>query len=100
MSRRWAASSATLLNRSATPCRSAKDGLAVMINRREDDRSGISERYRLHYCRAFQIPADSYGDPATLAAPHVNGSARQTRAFDQARGADCGMDSWLPARPR
>lgn len=51
-----------------------KDGLAVMVHRWEDDRSGISERYRLHYCRAFQIPADSYGDPATLGGLHVNGS--------------------------
>ena len=55
----------------------ANDGLAIMINRWEDDRSGISERYRLHYCRAFQIPADSYGDPATLTAQHANGSARR-----------------------
>jgi hypothetical protein len=58
----------------------AKDGLAIMINRWEDDRSGISERYRLHYCRAFQIPADSYGDPATLAVPHANGSGRHDLA--------------------
>jgi hypothetical protein len=53
-----------------------KDCLAVMINRWENNRSGISERYRLHYCRAFQIPADSYGDPAKLAAPDANGSVR------------------------
>jgi hypothetical protein len=55
----------------------AKDGLTVMINRWEDNRSGISERYRLHYCRAFQIPAETYGDSAILGAPHANGSARR-----------------------
>lgn len=38
--------------------------LTVMIHRWENGRSGISERYRLHYCEAFQIPADSFGDPA------------------------------------
>lgn len=41
-----------------------KDCLVVMIYRWESDRSGISERYRLHYCRAFQIPVESFGTPA------------------------------------
>jgi hypothetical protein len=37
------------------------DCLTVMIYRWEDDRSGISERYRLHYCKAFQIPIEEFG---------------------------------------
>lgn len=40
------------------------DCLTVMIHRWENGRSGISERYRLHYCDAFQIPLDRFGDPA------------------------------------
>jgi len=35
--------------------------LIVMIYRWEDDRSGISERYRLHYCRALGIPPAEFG---------------------------------------
>jgi transcriptional regulator with XRE-family HTH domain len=35
--------------------------LVVMIYRWEDDRGGISERYRLHYCRALGIPAAEFG---------------------------------------
>ncbi len=37
------------------------DCLSVMIHRWEDDRSGISERYRLHFCKAFKIPIDEFG---------------------------------------
>jgi hypothetical protein len=37
------------------------DCLTVMIYRWEDDRSGISERYRLHYCRALGIPPAAFG---------------------------------------
>ena len=37
--------------------------LLVMIYRWEDDRSGISERSRLHYCRALGIPAADFGTP-------------------------------------
>lgn len=36
--------------------------LSVMIHRWEDDRSGISDRYRAHYCRAFGVPRESFGD--------------------------------------
>src|SRR5215469_8428614 len=41
------------------------DCLTVMIHRWEDDRSGISERYRLHYCKAFQIPIEEFGRSLT-----------------------------------
>src|SRR5262249_62028847 len=39
--------------------------LTVMSHRWEDDRSGISERYRLHYCKAFQIPIEEFGRSLT-----------------------------------
>jgi len=54
-----------------------KSCLTVMIHRWEDNRSGISERYRLHYCKAFQIPAARFGDPAALTAPHADDSGRR-----------------------
>lgn len=38
-----------------------KDSLVVMIRRWEDNRSGVTERYRLHYCAAFQIPVSQFG---------------------------------------
>lgn len=38
-----------------------KDCVLVMIHRWENNRSGISERYRLHYCHAFDIPIDQFG---------------------------------------
>ena len=53
----------------------SRDSLIVMIHRWESDRSGISERYRLHYCRAFQIPIDLFGNPAALDLP-ANGTGR------------------------
>lgn len=40
-----------------------RDSLIVMIHRWENNRSGISERYRLRYCRAFQCPAGSATRP-------------------------------------
>jgi transcriptional regulator with XRE-family HTH domain len=40
--------------------------LTVMIHRWEGDRSGISERYRIHYCRAFKIPLSEFGEPASI----------------------------------
>lgn len=45
------------------------DCLTVMIHRWEDDRSGISERYRLHYCKAFEIPIEEFGTSLTAALP-------------------------------
>ncbi len=35
--------------------------LGVMIRRWEKDSGGVSERYRMHYCKAFQIPLDEFG---------------------------------------
>ena len=35
------------------------DCLATMIRRWEHG-AGITERYRLHYCRAFRIPPDDF----------------------------------------
>jgi hypothetical protein len=47
----------------------ANDSLTVMIHRWEDDRSGVSERYRLHYCKAFRIPIEEFGQ--SQAGPHA-----------------------------
>lgn len=47
----------------------ANDCLAVMIHRWEDDRSGISERYRLHFCKAFQIAIEDFGTLRARPAP-------------------------------
>lgn len=45
--------------------------LLVMVYRWEDDRGGISERYRLHYCRMFGIPVSEFGkSPPAQAQPH------------------------------
>jgi hypothetical protein len=46
--------------------------LVVMIYRWEDDRGGISERYRLHYCRALGIPFSEFGKPAPDRPPHTS----------------------------
>lgn len=53
-----------------------KKSLTIMIRRWERDGSGISERYRLHYCAAFKTPADRFGDPSMLDMPHASGMSR------------------------
>lgn len=53
-----------------------RETLLVMIYRWENDRSGISERYRLHYCRAFQIPVDRFGNPAAVDVPPAGGTGQ------------------------
>lgn len=51
-----------------------KDSLVVMVHRWENNRSGVSERYRLLYCTAFQIPASQFGlTTAPATAPAVAG---------------------------
>ena len=35
--------------------------LGVMIRRWEKDEGGVSERYRMHYCRAFGLPLAGFG---------------------------------------
>jgi hypothetical protein len=39
----------------------SNEALTVMVYRWEDDRSGISERYRLYYCRVLEIPISEFG---------------------------------------
>lgn len=39
----------------------ASDCLATMIRRWENGRCGVSERYRILFCRAFDIPAEDFG---------------------------------------
>lgn len=53
-----------------------RETVVVMIYRWEGGRSGISERYRLHYCAAFKTPLDRFGDPSILDAPQANGLSR------------------------
>lgn len=53
-----------------------KDTMIVMIHRWESGRSGISERYRLHYTAAFKTPVDQFGDPSILEALHADRMSR------------------------
>jgi hypothetical protein len=53
-----------------------KETMVVMIHRWENGGSGISERYRLHYCAAFNTPVDRFGDPSILDALQANGMSR------------------------
>lgn len=54
--------------RSAGDTLPSNECLNVMIRRWEDGRSGMSERYRLHYCGALQIPVEGFGDPDAIPA--------------------------------
>src|SRR5260370_36035537 len=49
----------------------SNDCLSVMIRRWESDRSGVSERYRMHFCRMLQITIDQFGHAPVPPAPHV-----------------------------
>jgi len=50
----------------------SNDCLSVMIRRWESDRGGISERYRMHFCRMLQITFDEFGQaPAATASPAI-----------------------------
>jgi hypothetical protein len=62
------------------------DALSVMIHRWEDDRSGISERYQLHYCRAFEMPPGSFGPSDPLTGPQAGGSCPDVPGSEQAGG--------------
>src|SRR5260370_37831172 len=39
----------------------SNDCLSLMIRRWESDRSGISERYRMHFSRMLQVTLDDFG---------------------------------------
>lgn len=39
----------------------SNDCLGVMIRRWEKEDGGVSERYRMHFCRVFDVPLDSFG---------------------------------------
>ncbi len=43
--------------------------LGVMIRRWEKGEGGISERYRMHYCKAFGVPFDEFGSAPIVPAP-------------------------------
>ncbi|HUD35299.1 MAG TPA: hypothetical protein VMR14_00275 [Streptosporangiaceae bacterium] len=45
------------------------DCLTTMIRRWEKGKTGVSERYRLHYCRAFDLAPDEFGAPPPGAVP-------------------------------
>ncbi len=84
--------------------------LGVMIRRWEKGTGGVSERYRLHYCKAFQIPIDQFGysrpaaepdSPEDSAAEPAGGAAQQAmpsaaRAIGSTSG---GPVARLAARP-
>lgn len=54
----------------------ARESLVTMIRRWEDGLSGVSERYRLRYCAAFNLPVDRFGDPSVLHPAHANGMSQ------------------------
>src|SRR5260370_38385035 len=50
----------------------SNDCLSVMIRRWESDRSGISERYRMHFSRMLQVTLEEFGQaPAAPASPAI-----------------------------
>lgn len=51
--------------------------LGVMIRRWEKDDGGVSERYRMHFCRAFGVPFEEFGT-----APPPAAAIRQVLAQD------------------
>lgn len=53
-----------------------RESLVIMIHRWEEGRSGVSEQYRLHYCAAFKLPVDRFGDPSVLGALTANGMSQ------------------------
>lgn len=77
----------------------SKESLDVMIRRWERDSSGVSERYRLHYCKAFQIPTDRFGDPATLSASHANGKQPEAIMARPRRQSTTGAPAEPPQLP-
>ncbi len=70
----------------------SNDCLSVMIRRWESDRSGISERYRLHFCRMLQITMDQFGydpsQPGPPVMPVTSPSPAQVLPFGQAEHLD------------
>lgn len=57
-----------------------RECLVVMICRWETGRCGITERYRLHYCKAFDIPIGEFGG-------HPAGAAKATASEISGKGA-------------
>jgi transcriptional regulator with XRE-family HTH domain len=64
----------------------SNDCLSVMIHRWEHDRSGMSERYRFHFCRALQVPIEEFG--AVLAPASAPPTPRATTDHATAPAAD------------
>ena len=56
--------------------------LKTMIRRWEQDNGGVSERYRLHFCKALGVPADQFGTAAIPASPSVPDPPSQDRAAE------------------
>lgn len=76
-------------------------GLGVMIRRWEKGEGGVSERYRLHYCRALGIPFDGFGTappPAganiRLLAQAVTTPAARTGPLDKDERAELARLRW------
>src|SRR5260370_32643610 len=70
----------------------SNDCLSVMIRRWESDRGGISERYRMHFCRMLQITMDQFGydpsQPGPPVMPVTRPSPAQVLPFGQAEHLD------------
>ncbi len=67
----------------------SNDCLSVMIRRWESDRSGVSERYRMHFCRVLQITIDEFG---IVPIPAPSAPASQTGAQAQS-GSRAAVDN-------
>jgi hypothetical protein len=69
-----------------------------MIHRWENDRSGISERCRLHYCKAFQIPTGQFGHQDVLTARTTRVARPGARASEVMNQADPYLAASQPGR--
>ncbi len=73
--------------------------LGVMIRRWEKDDGGVSERYRMHYCRAFKIPFEEFGTaPVTPPPVASHGVPAQAGAVPAGPAAPGGQGT-PPAAP-
>jgi hypothetical protein len=60
--------------------------LFTMIRRWERGDIGVSERYMLYYCRAFEIDVEQFGPPASPGSGHPGGDVAQPDAASTAAG--------------
>lgn len=73
--------------------------LTVMIRRWEDSRGGVSERYRLHYCKAFQLPIDQFGVASTTTSDAPKGESPESPASAAAPSPCKAAETQHPVQP-